>query len=409
VAFRVLSQDWTREDLGWVLCPRSGDVTGMKKTAEIVIIGGGIMGLSTAYHLAKRGCRDVVLLERDLLAQASTGLSLGGFRQQFSVPANIRLSQESVRIFENFQGEFETDINFRQVGYLFLVQQEKTWEEFLAGVKRQKKYHVPVEVCTPQDIKHRWPYLEVSDVIGATFGPEDGYADPYLTAMGFARAARRLGVRIEEKTEVVDLEVDKGRIQGVKTARGSLSTRVVINVAGAWGGQVAKMAGVLLPVKPFRRQVFMTQAFEAIPKPVPMIIDMDVSFYLRGEGPGILMGLSDPEEPSSFNVHVDWNFMERVIEAAVHRVPQIETAKILRGWAGLYAITPDQNPIIGPIPKVEGFYVAVGFSGHGFQQGPAVGRLLSELVLDGRIDFDLRAFAHDRFEKKRTIRERRVV
>ncbi len=367
------------------------------------------MGVSTAYYLAMRGCRDVVILERDLLAQASTGLSLGGIRQQFSVPANIRLSQESIRVFENFQEEFETDIKFRQVGYLFLAQKENTWRDFLSGVRRQRQYGVPVEVYSPQDIKERWPYLDVRDLKGGTFGPDDGYADPYLTAMGFARAARNLGVRIEEKTEVVGLRVKGAKIIGVETTKGSLSTSIVVNVAGAWGRQVARMGGVDLPVKPYRRQVFMTKAFEAVAKPIPMIIDMDISFYLRGEEPGILIGMSDPDETPSFNIHVDWNFMEKVIEAAIHRVPIIERAEILRGWAGLYAITPDQNPIIGPAPNIEGFYCAVGFSGHGFQQGPAVGRLLSQLILDGRTDFDLSPFAYDRFKKRKPTGERRVV
>ena len=381
----------------------------MKKTAEIVIIGGGIMGLSTAYHLARRGCRDVVILERDLLAQASTGLSLGGIRQQFSVPANIRLSQESVRVFTNFQGEFETYINFRQVGYLFLGQQERTWQEFIDGVKVQRQHGVPVEVYTPQEIKERWPYLEVSDVLGGTFGPEDGYADPHLVAMGYARAARRLGVKIYEKTEVVDISVEEGRVRGVGTTQGPVMTPVVVNVAGAWGGQVGRMAGVILPVQPFRRQVIMTKAFDDLPKPVPMVIDMDVSFYCRGEGPGLLMGMSDPEEPASFHLHVDRDFLEKVITAGIHRIPVIEKAEILRGWAGLYAITPDHNPIIGPSPDIEGLYCAVGFSGHGFQQAPAVGRLLSELVLDGQTDFDMTPFAYDRFEKKIPIGERKVV
>jgi len=384
-------------------------VKDLKKTASIVIIGGGIMGVSTAYYLAKRGCRDVVVLERDLIAQASTGLSLGGIRQQFSEPANIRLSQESVRVFEAFQEEFETDINFRQVGYLFLAQKENTWQEFLSGVRKQRQNGVSVEVYSPQDIKERWPFLNVEDLKGGTFGPDDGYADPYLTAMGYARAARNLGVRLEERTEVVGLRVKGAKILGVETTRGSLSTSVVVNVAGAWGGQVAKMAGVDLPVKPYRRQVFMTRAFDAITKPVPMIIDMDVSFYLRGENLGIIIGMSDPDEPPSYSIHVDWNFMERVIEAAIHRVPIIEKAEILRGWAGLYTITPDQNPIIGSAPNIEGFYCAVGFSGHGFQQGPAVGRLLSRLILDGQTDFELTPFAYDRFKKRKLIGERRVV
>ncbi len=380
-----------------------------KRTAEVAIIGGGIMGASTAYHLARRGLSDVVILEKDLLAQASTGLSAGGIRQQFSHPANIRLSQEAVRVFERFEEEFETDVEFRQVGYLFLAQSEEVWLEFLVNVEVQRRYNVPVEVLSPDEIKRRWPYLNVDDLQGGTFCPEDGYADPYMAAMGFANAARRLGVRIEEQTRVTAIHIEGGQVLGVETTGGAISAPVVVNVAGPWAGDVAQMAGFNLPVKPYRRQVFMTQAFDAIPKPVPMILDIEPAFYFRGEGPGVLMGMSDPEEPPSFRTHVDFAFLERVIEAAVHRAPLLEEAEILRGWGGLYTITPDDNPIIGRLPGVEGLYCAIGFSGHGFQQAPTVGRIISELILDGQTDFDLTPFAHDRFGKTTRKAETRVV
>lgn len=379
------------------------------RTAEAVIIGGGIMGLSAAYCLAKRGLSDVVLLEKDLLAQASTGLSVGGIRQQFSNPANIRLSQESIRVFGNFQGEFGVDIRFRQAGYLFLTEKEETWSDFLSAVETQQRHNVPVEVLSPEEIKRRWPYLNVADLKGGTFGPKDGYADPYLTAMGFAGSARKLGVRIEERTKVTAIMVKGGKVQGVETAKGPISAPAVINVAGPWAGEVARMAGLDLPVKPYRRQVFMTKAFDALAKPVPMIIDQDTAFYFRGEDPGLLLGMSDPGEPSSFNLQVDRHFMERVVEAAIHRAPVLEKAEILRGWAGLYTVTPDDNPIIGEAPGVEGLFCAAGFSGHGFQQGPAVGLILSQLVLDGHTDFDLEPFAYGRFKRIKQKGERKVV
>ncbi len=380
-----------------------------KRTAAVAIIGGGIMGVSTAYHLAKRGISDVVILEKDLLAQATTGLSVGGIRQQFSLPANIRLAQHSVRVFEHFEDEFGVDINFRKAGYLFLARSEKTWKDFLSSVEIQRKYGVTVEVLSPEEIMHRWPYLNVSDLKGGTFGPEDGYTDPYLVAMGFASSARKLGVRIEEETKVTGIKVASGRIEGIETAKGPILTPVVVNAAGPWGGEVARMAGLDLPVRPFRRQVFMTKSFDAIPKPVPMVIDQDVTFYFRGEEPGLLMGMSDRDEPSSFNTHVDRGFMEKVIEEAVHRAPVLEKAKILRGWGGLYTITPDDNPIIGEAPDIKGFFCAVGFSGHGFQQGPAVGLILSELILDSHTHFDLKSFLYDRFGKVKQEGERKVV
>ncbi len=380
-----------------------------KRTAEVAIIGGGIMGASTAYYLAKRGVSDVVILEKDLLAQASTGLSVGGIRQQFSHPANIRLSQKSVRVYEDFEEELGVDINFRQVGYLFLAQEDETWNDFLSSIKTQRQHNVLVEVLSAEEIKQLWPYLNVSDLKGGTFGPKDGYADPYLAAMGFANLARKLGVRIEERTKVTGIKIERGRVEGVETTKGPISSPVVVNVAGPWAGEVALMAGLDLPAKPYRRQVFITKSFEAIPKPVPMIIDQDVTFYFKGEEPGILMGMSNPDEPSSFNINMDRDFLEKVIEAAVHRAPILEKAEILRGWGGLYTITPDQNPIIGEMPSAEGFFCAIGFSGHGFQQAPAVGLILSELILNGQTDFDLKPFAYDRFEKKEQEGEKRVV
>jgi sarcosine oxidase subunit beta len=367
------------------------------------------MGASIAYHLAYRGCTDVVILEKDLLAQASTGLSAGGIRQQFSHPANIRLSQEAVRVFERFEEQFGVDVEFRQVGYLFLAQSEDVWQEFLANVEIQRQHGVPVETLAPDEIQHRWPYLQVEDLCGGTFCHEDGYADPYMAAMGFAGAARRLGARIEEQTRVTDILLRGGRVSGVETTRGPISAPVVVNVAGPWGGQVAQLAGFTLPVQPYRRQVFMTQAFEPIPKPVPMILDIEPAFYFRGEGPGLLMGMSDPQEPTSFQTNVDYAFMEQVIDAAIRRAPLLEDAEILRGWGGLYAITPDDNPIIGPLPGADGLFCAIGFSGHGFQQAPTVGRILADLILDGQTDFDLSPFAHDRFDKEKGKAETRVV
>lgn len=367
------------------------------------------MGVCTAYYLAKRGQKDVVILEKDLLAQASTGLSVGGVRQQFSEPANILLSQETVRLFKRFKEEFNTEIDFYQEGYLFLVQKEETWNEFQSNLKVQHNLNVPVEVLTPEEIKRRWPYLEVADLKGGTFCAEDGYIDPYMVAMAFAQEATRMGVRLELKTKVTEIQIKGNRVKGIETTKGPISVPIVVNAAGPWGGEVAKMAGFDLPVKPFRRQVFSATAPDTIPRPIPMILDFDISFYFLGYDPGILMGMSDRDEPSSFNTHVDWSFLERLSEVAVKRTPILEKAEIVRGWGGLYTITPDDNPIIGELPEAEGFFCAIGFSGHGFQHGPSVGRIMSELILDGKTAFDLTPFAHDRFGKMKETGEKRVV
>lgn len=370
-----------------------------KNSAAILIIGGGIMGVATAYFLAKRGQREITLLERDLLAQASTGLCVGGIRQQFSHPANILLSQETIHLLQHFEEEFDRKVEFRQAGYLFLTQEQTIWDVFCACVTIQRRHKVPVEILSPEEVKHRWPYLDVKNLKGGIFGPKDGYVDPYDLTMAIANKTRSLGVSILERTAVLDIRLENGQVKGAETSQGFFSSNIIVNAAGAWGGEIAKMAGIDLPVQPYRRQVFITKAFDAIPRPVPMIIDQDTQFYIRGYAPGILLGMTDHDEPPSFHTHVDRDFLERVTAIALEKVPVLEQAEILRGWGGLYAMTPDENPIIGEIPDIKGFFCATGFSGHGFQHGPAVGRILSELILDGKTSFDLGPFSYDRFKK----------
>ncbi len=382
----------------------------MIHSAEVVIVGGGVMGASTAYHLARRSVHPVIILERDQLASGSTSLSAGGIRYQFSSEANIRIMLESVPVFERFAEEFDTEIDFRQDGYLFLATTQETWADFQTNVALQQRLGVPVRLLSPEDVHALAPYLHLDDVIGGTFCPKDGYADPYSVAMGFAKKARELGVYVAEKTEVTGILVEKGRVVGVETSRGKISAPVVVNVAGAWAAQVGRMAGVELPVRPYRRQIFITHPFDALPPRIPMIIDFEPSFYFRREGPGILMGMTDKDEPSSFNTDVDWGFLVQVVEKAVYRAPVLEKAGFMRGWGGLYAITPDDNPIIEKdVGGVEGFYCAVGFSGHGFMQSPAVGRILADLITSGDAGLDLSDFRLERFAHGQGGGERRVV
>ncbi len=382
----------------------------MIEKANVVIIGGGVMGTSTAYHLAKRGFQDVVLVEKKQVASGSTGLSAGGIRLQFSLEANIRMSMESLQVFERFAEEFEAEIDFRQHGYLFLATEPGDWAEFQANVVIQQRMGVPVRLLSPAEIGELAPYLYVDDVVGGTFCPRDGYADPYSVAMGFAKQARRMGVRIREETEALDIKVRQGKVRAVVTNQGEIATPVVVNVAGPWAAQVGDMAGLELPVLPYRRQVFVTAPFDELPKQTPLIIDFAPSFYLRREGASILMGMTDHEEPSSFNTNFDLEFLVKVAEKASHRVPVLDRADFMRGWGGLYAITPDNNPVIGQdIGGVQGFYCAVGFSGHGFQQSPAVGRILADLITSGQTDFDLGPFQLERFETGELMGESRAV
>ena len=385
-------------------------VTVKEKTADIIIIGGGIIGLCLAYYLAKFGRPKILLFEKSLLAQASTGLSVGGIRLQFSHKSNIKLSQMSLEVFEGIKEELgpQTDIFFRQEGYLFLTRKSDLWQDFQANLAVQTRMGVPSEALSPGQINRRWPYINTTDMLGGTYCGKDGYADPYLTAMAFARGARERGVRIFENTPIRAVDKAERRLAGVRTDKDSFRAPVVINCAGAWAAEVGQMAGVDLPVKPVRRQVFMTSALPFLPRPIPLIIDMDTLFYFRGEEPGVLMGMSDPEEPASFNTSVDRSFLERVVERALHLSPSLAETEILRGWGGLYAVSPDENPLIGESPELPGFYCAVGFSGHGFQHGPAVGRILARLILGGKPDIDLSPFRFHRFNSK-TEGEKRIV
>ncbi len=379
--------------------------------ASVVIIGAGVNGLSTAYHLAKKDFSDILVLEKEkFIAAGSTGLSAGGIRQQFSTEVNIRMAMYSVSKFEHFKEEMGEDISFNQVGYLFLLSTEDEVELFRRSYSLQRKLGLDVEWLEPSEVKKRWPYIVVDDILAATYCPTDGYADPYSVANGYAKQARKLGVKILTETEVTGIKVEDGRIAGVETTKGFIETPIVVNTAGPYAHVIGQMVGVDIPARPYRRQIFITDAFPEIPPDWPMTVDFHYNWYMRKEGEGLLMGMSDLEEPSSFNMNVDWSFMEKVVEHGIERVPLLEKARIMRGWAGLYSITPDNQPIIDKIPGVEGFYCAVGFSGHGFMLSPATGLVMSELIAEGEAkSFDISEFSFNRFAEGVAEGEQHVI
>jgi len=381
-------------------------------SASVVIIGGGVHGLSTAYYLSKRGLKNVVLLEKEAqLASGSTGLSAGGIRQQFSTPVNIRMSQYSVQRFERFEKEMDADPDLRQVGYLFLLSTEEEIALFRQSVALQHQLGVGTEWLSPGEIKTRWPFLNVEDILAATYNARDGYGDPYGLAMGYAQQARRLGAQILIQVEVTDINVANGRVRGVQTTKGPIATEMVVNTSGPYAHLVGKMAGIDLPAQPYRRQVFATAPFPHIPRDAPMTIDFHYNWYFRPEGPGIITGMSKLDHPPGFDLTVDSEWMYEVIEHGMHRAPVFEKARIMRSWAGLYSITPDSQPIMGTIPGLEGFVCAVGFSGHGFMLAPASGLTLSEIILDGAPQtFDISEFSITRFADPATlIAEKHVI
>ena len=376
----------------------------MEKTAEIVIIGGGIIGTSLAYHLGQKGAKGVVLLERGMLGEGSTAKCVGGIRFQFSTEINILFSLESAKTWQHFEELTEVDLGFKKVGYLFLATTSEEWETFQANARLQNSYGIPVELLSPQEIRYRWPYLRADDLRGATFCPWEGYAGPYEALTGYAKGARKKGVKIHENTEVQKILVENGKIAGVATPKGHISAPIIINAAGPYAEEVGKMAGVEIPVKPYRRQIFFTAAFPWIQDPIPLVIDFHRGWYFRREGEGLLISGPKDEYPS-FNVAVDYDAMVEVAENSLLRVPLMEKAQITRGWAGSYEISPDNHAILGKIPEVEGFYAANGFSGHGFQHSPAAGKVMAELILGEKPSLDFSILSIERLRKGEYIRE----
>jgi len=379
-------------------------------TAEVVIIGAGIMGCSIAYHLAERGVRDVVVLERDQIGRGATADAAGGIRLQFSTETNIRLSQISLEYWEQFEERFGVDINLRQQGYLFLLTSQDDVPVFQHNLELQQSLGVPVRWVSPEDIRELNPAVFVDDVIGGTFCPRDGWADTSTSTMGFAQAARRAGVRIFEESPVSGIVVEGGRVTGVQTGNATIATPLVICCAGPQTNAVSRLAGLDLPIHPYRRMSFITEPFDLIPSTVPMTIEFARSLYFHPESHGFLFGMSNKDEPSSENKVVDDDWMVATVEALIERAPIFEQAEILRGWAGFYEVTPDDNPLVGPVPDLDGFLVAAGFSGHGFMQGPAIGRVVAEIVVDGAAStIDVSAFRPSRFREGVLAQEHNVI
>ena len=384
----------------------------MKKNADVVIIGGGCMGASVAYHLARKAITDVVLVEREpMLGMGSTGRNAGGVRHQFSTEANVKLSIESIRLFERFKDEVGQEIDFHQDGYLFLLSDETNLNAFARNVELQRRLGVEVDLITADEARRLAPGLNVEGVVGATFCARDGIADPNGVTMGFAKAAQALGVEIVRETEVTAIHTKRDRVTSVETTRGTISTSAVVNAAGPHAKQIGAMAGIEIPVLPYRRHIFISEPIA--PGPVPanriMVIDFETTFYFHREGAGILFGMGDPNERPGFDTTVSWEFLEEVTRVAVQRLPRLAEAGIAHAWAGLYELTPDAMPIIGTTSAVNGFYMINGFSGHGFQHSPAAGRILAEIISGDAVADDISPFAYERFSVNPGLGEANVV
>jgi len=383
----------------------------LPQRASVVVIGGGVMGASVAYHLALRGERDVVLLEmQPFFGQGATGKCAGGIRYQFSTAINVRLSLLSLPMLQRFEEETGQAIDLRWPGYLFLLTTEEDVAKFRNNVAMQHSLGVQTEWLSGDEVRRRVPLLRADDVLAGTFNPDDGLADPNGVVAGYIRAGQRLGVRAFTDTPVTGIAVEGGRIAGVETPHGRIACDVVVNAAGPWAGAVGELAGVALPIVPVRRQIVTTTPIPGLPADFPFVIDFAQSLYFHREGEGLLTGMSNPDEPVGFDESVDPDWELVHLEKAIERLPILERAGLQSHWAGLYEVTPDAHPIIGAVPEVEGLYVVAGFSGHGFMHGPIAGLLLAEIILDGEATtLDISELAYSRFAEGRLVEEYNVV
>jgi sarcosine oxidase subunit beta len=366
----------------------------MNQRASVVIIGAGIIGASIAYHLTERGCRDIIMLEQaETEITGSTARSAAGVRHQFSTEVNIRLSQYGVARIRAFAAEVGVDPGFQAIGYCFLVSDPANWAAYQRATALQRHLGVPTELLDPGDIARLIPGVATDDLLGATYCAADGHCDPHSVALGYLTRARERGMRLWRATPATGLGTVGGAVQAVHTPAGTISCDVVINAAGSWAGEVAALAGLDVPVRPFRRCIYVADPPAELSGRLPLTIDVASGFYLRPEGGQLIFGMSNHAEPSSHALHVDWDWLATVLDAGLARFPPLERARLHddRCWAGSYEITPDHNPILGRHPALAGYIDASGFSGHGISHAPATGMLIAEELLDGRahtIDID---------------------
>ncbi|CAN5337885.1 FAD-binding oxidoreductase [soil metagenome] len=364
--------------------------------AEVVVVGGGAVGTSIAFHLAESGT-GVCLLERDALSSGSTSRAAGGVRTQFSDPLNIAIGLRGVEAFTRFAERPGWEIDFRQVGYLFLLDRPEDVERFGQSVALQNELGVPSRLVEVSEAGRLSPLAGLDGVLAATFCPLDGHASPEAVAQGYAAGARSHGAEVVTGCSATAVALDGGEVRGVVTDRGTIETDTVVCAAGVWSPAFASTAGLELPVEPVFREVVTTIPVEALPDPIPLTVDFTTGFYFHREGPGLLIGMSDRNQPPGFDAPTDPAWLEHVTEVAARRAPSFLDMGLAHGWKGYYEITPDHNALVGQAPELERFFYATGFSGHGFMQAPAVGEIMRDLILGREPFVDVSPLAAERF------------
>ena len=381
---------------------------------DAVVVGGGIVGLASAHALAERGA-DVVVCEAGSLGGGSTGRAVGGIRAQFSTPVNVELSLASMAVWDAFEETFGVDIAHRRNGYLFLAREAETAADLEDAVGMQREHGVPSDLLDPGEARERCPALHADRYVAGSYAATDGFADPHLALQGFAAAAREAGAEIRTGTPVTDVRLEAGAVAGVVADGERLDADHVVNAAGPWAARVAALADLDLPVEPRRRQVLVVEPETPVPEDVPLTIDLDTGAYFRPEREGVALvgghfgGPDPPADPDAYRESFDLDWAAEALERAAAVAGYFgEESRVRRGWAGLYATTPDHHPVVDETRP--GFVNAVGFSGHGFQHAPAVGRLVAEIVLDGAASLvDVDPLRAERFETGDLVRERHVA
>jgi sarcosine oxidase subunit beta len=385
------------------------------QTADVVIIGGGIVGSSIAWHLAHAGCKSVLVIERESSqGKGSTGKSMGGVRAQFSTPANIQMSLYSIPFYARFEEVVGHPADYRPQGYLFLATKDSHLAYLRNNFERQKKLGLKTaRLLSADEIRTMLPQIRSDDVLGGSFCSTDGFVDPYSVMNGFMVSAVEHGATLWKKAEVTGITKDQEGAFRMETSRGPVSTRTIVNAAGAWAAQIAKFVGIDLPVEPLRRMLVPSEPFSDFPHSSPMVIDMSTGFHFRPEGRGFLLAWNDPEETPGYKTDFEPSFIEKILMHAADRVPAFENLPInpKRAWAGLYEMTPDHHCILGPVAEVPGFFLANGFSGHGVMHSPATGKILADLILQGKTNVvdDVTVLAFERFAKGELLHETAVL
>jgi sarcosine oxidase subunit beta len=388
----------------------------MSETADVVIIGGGVVGASVAYHLTERGCGNVLIVERAREQGAgSTGRATGGVRAQFSTAVNIALSLYSLEFIRNFREATGRGAGYLPVGYLFVATDGVQLEALKAARGRQRAAGLTdVELLDAGEVALRAPMLRADDIAGGAFRQADGFVAPLELMRGFTERALDRGARLWAETEVTGIDVKGGRVRGVQTSRGQIAAGAVVNAAGAWAARVARLAGVEIPVVPLRRQIVCVRPREPLAEGTPMVIDLSDGFHFRAVvsdrtwRPEVLLAWPDPDEPPGFDTELAPSFVTKILARAQAAVPSFAGAEVVPelSRAGLYEMTPDHHAIVCKSRRVGGLFLACGFSGHGVMHSPATGRAIADLVLDGRTEaFDISPLDAERFARGRLIEE----